>query len=503
MVLTKGWLGLFLIVYGTRVAAQQGEPITITNADALTYNEASGSKAKHLVGNVVLQQRDVTLICDNADFDQEKNVVDATGNVHIKQADTINIYGDQLHYDGNSKMAQLTKNVRLTNTHMVLTTEVLNYDLNTRIASYLQQGTIVNDSAVLTSNHGYYFATTGDVYFKKDVKLAHPDYILNTDTLRYNVNSKTAFFLSPTTITGDSFNVYCEGGYYNTADDIAQFEKHARLVRPPQALSADTIYYERINGFGFARSKMKMVDSSSQVTLTGNFAEYFDKHKTVLATGHPLMVAVMDTDSMYMRADTFYTTLDSSDKYRSIYAYHHVKIFKSDLQGICDSISYSDTDSTFRLFRNPALWVDNNQLTADTMWFQLRNKTLYKMELIQNAFAANQADSTVAELFNQVQGKNMYGYFDKGELRKMECIGNGESVYYAKDDSSRFIGVNKAVCSNITIHFEDKKVDRIYFITQPDATFFPLDQFPAEESRLKNFEWLIDKKPKSKEDLLK
>ena len=97
----------------------------------------------------------------------------------------------------------------------------------------------------------------------------------------------------------------------------------------------------------------------------------------------------------------------------------------------------------------------------------------------------------------------MFGYFADGQLERLEVIGNGESIYYAKDDSNSYIGVNKAICSNMNIYFtDDKQVDRIYFLTKPDAALYPLSQFPKEEASLKNFQWLIGKKPKSREELL-
>src|ERR1043165_1097576 len=163
------------------VHAQQSQPINLINADELEYSELGGVKLRKLTGHVQLQQNDVTLFCDRSNQYLEQNLIDATVNVHIRQSDTINIYGNTLHYDGNSRQANLKGNVKLTDSHVVLTTEELDYDLNTRIANYVNGGKMINDSAVLTSKHGYYYANTSDIFFKKDVKLVHPDYVLTTD----------------------------------------------------------------------------------------------------------------------------------------------------------------------------------------------------------------------------------------------------------------------------------------------------------------------------------
>ncbi len=481
--------------------AQTGEPIEIINADELQYNEQGGVSVRKLVGNVQLRQKEVTLFCDQADFYFEENRVDAFGSVHIKQGDTINIYGETLHYDGNLKKAKLESKVKLTDAKMVLTTEQLDYDLNTRVGFYLQGGKLVSDDAVLTSKHGYYYANTADVYFKKEVKLKHPDYLLSTDTLKFNTASQTAYFVSPTTIHSDSFDVYCESGYYNTRYDISQFEKNARLDTKTQQLKADTIFFQRKKGYGHARSNIRWSDTLNHLYMRANFAQYYENSDRILATKNAVLIIGMDNDSMFVTADTLFSYKDTVGQFRNLFAFHHVKIFKSDLQGICDSIAFSYRDSVFRMFDKPVLWVDNNQLNADTMNMYLKGSQLHRMDLLQNAFAVEESG---AGLYNQVSGKDMHGFFSDGYLQKMDVEGNGESIYYAKDDSNAYIGVNKAICSNMTILFTaDKKVDRIYFLTQPDATLFPLKEFPAEESRLKNFQWLIGEKPGSREELLR
>jgi hypothetical protein len=176
-------------------------------------------------------------------------------------------------------------------------------------------------------------------------------------------------------------------------------------------------------------------------------------------------------------------------------------MYKSDLQSVCDSAAFSFRDSVFRLFGDPVLWVDDNQMKADTIRVYLKGNEVDRMDLLQNAFAANAADSG---LYNQARGKNMYGIFRNGALDHMQIIGNGESVYYAKDESGGYIGVNKAVCSNMTLYFDSaRQVSRIFFLNKPDATLFPLGSFPQEESRLRNFVWLDSLRPKSKEDLFR
>lgn len=479
----------------------RGEPINIINADELEYSAIGGTKIRKLTGNVQLQQKDATLFCDQANYFLDQNTIDAIGNVRIRQGDTIHVTGNTLHYDGNLRQANLTGSVRLTDSHILITTEQLDYDLNTRVASYTRGGKMINDSAVLTSRRGYYHANTAEVYFRQDVELLDPKYKLSTDTLKFDSQTKIAYFVSPTTIHSDSMDVYCESGYYDTNRDIAQFEKNAVLVHPPQQLRADTIYYERNRGFGVARSNVDWSDTTSKIFLRGNFATYFEAGERVLATNQSLLISIIGDDSLFLTADTLLSFKEDSDHVRKLFAFHHVKMYKSDLQSVCDSAAFSFRDSVFRLFGDPVLWVDGNQMKADTIRVYLKGNEVDRMDLLQNAFAANAADSG---LYNQARGKNMYGIFRNGALDHMQIIGNGESVYYAKDESGGYIGVNKAVCSNMTLYFDSaRQVSRIFFLNKPDATLFPLGSFPQEESRLRNFVWLDSLRPKSKEDLFR
>lgn len=171
----------------------------------------------------IFQQDNSTLTCDSAYFYIEKNSFDAFGNVHINQADTINIYSDLLNYNGNTKIAVLTNNVRMLDGTAVLTTNHLIYNMASKVGQYHDGGKIVNGPNTLTSKNGYYFSNSADAYFRYDVKVKSPEALIVSDTLRYNSISKIAYFYGPTHIFGKDDTLYTENGTYNTATDQAAF----------------------------------------------------------------------------------------------------------------------------------------------------------------------------------------------------------------------------------------------------------------------------------------
>ena len=191
-------------------------------------------------------------------------------------------------------------------------------------------------------------------------------------------------------------------------------------------------------------------------------------------------------------------TGNKDDTTRIILAFHDVRIFKSDLQAICDSLSYSTRDSMFRLYQNPVTWSDTSQFTADTVQIQLANDQIDRIFMRQNSFIINSPDEV---FFNQIKGKNSTAFFEAGKLRRVRVTGNAESVYYALDDDDAYIGVNQIICSEMLMLFDSSKVEGIKFYTEPKATLFPMKQADHEKLKMPGFRWQIDKRPDSLEDL--
>ena len=177
--------------------------------------------------------------------------------------------------------------------------------------------------------------------------------------------------------------------------------------------------------------------------------------------------------------------------------------FKTDLQGRCDSLVYSEADSTIRLFSNPVLWSEQNQITGDSISIRSWSGHIDKLKVRNNSFIISEADSGK---YNQIAGRNMTGSFSENELSAVEVEGNGQLIYFPTDEKSgkpRAIGYNKGECSNLHIEVSENKITRIRMETETNSVFNPLKLSKPEDFLLKNFVWRISERPKSKEDLLK
>jgi hypothetical protein len=118
--------------------------------------------------------------------------------------------------------------------------------------------------------------------------------------------------------------------------------------------------------------------------------------------------------------------------------------------------------------------------------------------LRHNAFIISEVDTVH---YNQIKGKDITGHFINSELRKVNVRGNGQSVYYAEDDKGRYIGINKAECSDMVIFLDSNEVSRITFLKKPDAKLLPLEKANPDELKLKNFRWYGALRPKTKDDI--
>lgn len=124
--LLKFYLIVFLILGSiSSLWAQETKQIEILNANSIEFNKKSGINARKLIGNVQFKHENAIMYCDSAYFYSDKNLIDAFSNVSIHQGDTTHLYGDLLKYNGNTKVAQFRKNVKMINKEIILTYRIL------------------------------------------------------------------------------------------------------------------------------------------------------------------------------------------------------------------------------------------------------------------------------------------------------------------------------------------------------------------------------------------
>lgn len=473
--------------------------VYLENSETLSFDKLINPDVQILKGNVRFRHDNALLYCDSAYFYEKANSLDAFGHVRIVQGDTLFIYGDLLYYDGNIKLARLRRNVRMVNRKTTLTTDSLNYDRMGNLAYYYTGGKIKDDVNTLTSIWGEYSPATNDALFKTKVHLINKNFVLDADTLRYNTKTNIANLIGPTHILyNNETNIYSSKGWYNTATDRSMLLNRSIVKhKDGKTMIGDTIFYDKKKKYGEGFENVVLVDSVQKATLYGDYIYYGEDSKNGLATDSALLMDWSGKDTMYVHADTLFTSKDSI--YDVVRGYYHVRIYRNDVQGLCDSLAYSARDSIMNMYHEPVLWSDKNQLSGDFIQAITKNQKVVKINIKDAAMAIQQEDSLY---FNQLSGKEIIAHLDSGQLKKVDVNGNAETIYYPRDEKdSTLVGLNKTQSSFVIMYLKNKKVERIVMTSASTGTMYPLTQLSGGDLYLKNYFWLENQRPKSKEDL--
>jgi lipopolysaccharide export system protein LptA len=492
---------LFLLFFPLlSLTAQDTTKILLEKADRWEYDREVRQDIQRIIGNVILSHDSAFLYCDSAYLDDEKNNVIAYGNVHIKNSDTLNLYGDSLTYDGNTKVARIFSNVKLIDNQTILTTDTLVFDRKTQIAQYDYWGKIVNDKNILVSKHGYYYTDRKEFFFKEKVHLINPDHQMHSDTLMYNTLTEVSYFFGPSDIVSRDRidSIYCENGWYDTRYDKARFRKNSVIWHGDQYITGDSIYYERKNGYGQIFRNALLVDTVQNTLLMGNYGELQRKKGFAFMVDSARVVMVDKGDSLFMHSDTVRAAFDSAEKIRDVRCYYKVKFFRADLQGMSDSLIYHASDSSMTMFRNPVIWSGQNQLTADSITLTIRNGRADSLKMYSAAFIISEDDTNK---FNQIKGRNIKAKFRNNDLYKINVLGNSETIYYVREEDRSLIGINKALSGDMLIFLEKNQVKSITYLQNPAAVLWPEKEISVYDLKLKGFKWLKDKRPLVKEDI--
>ena len=516
----------------TKDTSRQGKTIFIISADRENFQQIdSVTQVLSLAGKAKVKQDNTIFEADSIALNQLTNILEAFGNVHINDNDSINTYSQYLKYIGKEKKAYLNKKVKLTDGKGVLTTEELVYDEQTKIGIYYKGGKVVNGKTVLTSTEGYYYGETKDVYFKKNVFLKDSGFTVKTDTLLYNTNTGITTIIAPSTIVSGKQIIKTKDGYYDTKTKKAFFNQRPFIDDSTYTFTADKIAVDDKTGLSeYEGNAVYRSKDSLGYDLIANNIKLNRKTNAFLATQKPILLIKQPKDTIYISADTLFSSklsqlmktknipvvrdstmaikygvvknLKDSSSDRYFEAYYNVKIFSDSLQSVCDSLFYSGEDSVFRLFKNPVAWAQENQITGDTIYMFLQNKKPERLYVFENAMSIQKLTD---RYFNQIKGNTINGYFINGKIDHLRAKGNAETVYYGVDETKKYLGVNKANCDVIDMYFEQKtdgtKPQKIVLRNNLEGVAYPMRQVNHEELRLRKFKWLDLQRPKSKFDI--
>ena len=605
------------------VQAQQADTankitIHILNVRVITHFKTDSGEYNKFIDSVAFLEGTDTLYCDSAYQNSITKNFEAFGNVKISQQDGTHGTSDYLKYTSAKKLAYMRGNVTLMDGNNNMKGEELTYDLGTKTGEYAKGGVLQSDSTRVRSNYGIYNVRTKDARFKGKVVITDPQYKIWSEDLGYNTETKVETFYAHSVITSDSGRslLVTDRGTYDSKNVIAHFIGHSSIWNDGEYIEADSMHYNKLTGYGYAIGNVISIDTAHHSTLYCGFARYFRRQRILWAMIKPVMEQVNEKDTIYMRADTFYSApmvkmkidpankivkdslkgadsivantalvtpvTDTVDKRKNkagghakaapkqdfvwvvptykfrmpalledtgkmtpliqyqqpaapladggkgkqkktrvktpkikavdttaadttapmyFVGYNHALIFSDSLQGKCDSICYTRSDSTIKMIYNPIVWAHNSQITGDTILLYLDSNQLRKMYVPNNAFLVSRSGPAKAKLFDQVQGKTLTAYFVNNTITRMVVYPNAACIYYPTDEKKAYIGVDEATSTRMRIFFDDQKIKNIKFEQDVHQTMTPLEKADLPNMKLSRYKWLIDQRPKTKEEL--
>ena len=471
--------------------------VYLEHANTLSFDQAQNPDAQVLVGEVCFRHDSSYMYCDSAYFFEKSNSLEAFSHVRMEQGDTLFVYGDYLHYNGDTQIAHLRDNVRMENGQVTLFTDSLNYERISNIGYYFEGGMIVDSLNQLSSFYGQYSPATKLAIFNDSVRLENPDFTLYSDTLHYQTDTKLATILGPSVIVSDSGTVRTSLGWYDTEQNKALLLDRSTIESGNRILSGDSIAYDRNSGFGEVFGNMCLQDTLQQVMLEGQYGFYNEKTEYAFATDSARFLEYSQGDTLYLHADTLQMQTVDPDT-REVKAFHGVRFFRTDLQGVCDSMLFNTRDSVLYLFTEPVVWNEQYQLYGDTILIYLNDSTIDFAHVRQFAFAIQQVDSVS---FNQLKGTDLKAYFDGKSVRQIDVSGNAESIFYPLENDGSMVGMNQTQSGYLSIWVKENKLERLKIWPNPEGTMTPIPDLRPEQKLLKDFYWFDYLRPQDKDDI--
>lgn len=489
---------------------QEGK-VFLEHADKWTYEEQPGlppeKQYQVLVGNVEFRKNDMFMYCDSAHFYENSNSFDAFRNVRMEQGDTLFVYADELNYDGPSELAVLYadfgKKVRLINRDVELKTDVFNYSLADNVGYYEVGGELTDKENRLTSQAGEYHPDSKDAYFYFNVRLTSlngTDTLhMATDSLEYNTDTHVAKLIAETVITSADGEILSSSGNYNTLTGIADlYDRSLVITNRGNTLTGDTLFYDRDRGIGEAFGNMSLTDSARQSSVHGDYGFYNDAVDSAFVTGRALMKEYSTGDTLYMHGDTIYAYLDRVDSTRVTNVYRRVRFYRSDMQGICDSLSATERDSIMRMFHHPVVWSGQRQVFGNVIHVHINDSTVDWAELPQFAFVAEHIDE---DCYQQMSSNKMMIWFNDSTIDHLYAEGTVKIITFPMENDSTYNKYAYVESSEMDAFFANNDIESVHFRPSTTSKIVPLYLAKKNSYFLERFKWYEPMRPKNPADV--
>jgi lipopolysaccharide export system protein LptA len=533
--------------------------IRLIDAKSAVLTTSMGREYREIKGPAQFLHDNTLILCDSAVWDTQANIVDAIGHVKIIQKNTT-LYSDNIKYLADQSLAQVRGNLveLVDNEGGRLRTNFIDYFTKDSIGMFYNGGCLMNkDSSFIESSNGYYYAKEDRFLFQMKVEMQSDTVLMKTDSLAYLAKENKAVFLTKTLAwQGDGF-LMAKGGWYDRNNEYIHFSNDVYIKTKNNEIWAKEIDFDRKTGNAKLEYDVQVLDTAQSAIILADRVNYTSKPESIVLEKEP-SIALFTVenevrDTLFFSADTIiYQTrlhkdVDSSvitiskqrrdlskrDPITEIYsslkakasllnktnsdtvnvdtltvnmdtvkvkfltAFKNVKFYRSNIQGVCDSLQFNSLDSLIRLYKEPIIWNENKQLSADSIQVILSGRKLKKAELNSSAFVVMQEDSSH---YDQVKSADIIIFFDDGKLSKFDALGSASVLFFFEEDSV-LTTMNEKECKALSATMLDNKIHRVRYFENINSNAYPLFNLPDNKQKLKGFKWADEKRPKNRYDV--
>ena len=273
--------------------------IYLIHADTSLWEIFEDSTIQTYNGNVIIYNDSTYMYCDSA-YILDSVFLKAYGDIVIHQGDSLQVFADTLIYSGESKQAELFGEVILVSQNQKLYTDYLEYDVQSKVARYYTPSTLTDDTTYLTSKQGIFYVEDELAFFKDSVEVIGKDFKLKTDSIEYQTELKTVYFLGPTLIFQDKRKIYCESGFYDLENELASFSGNPQFEEKDQYAEADVIQYDRKQGMVELQGNAYSRDGPQEVY--GDYIQYDEINDHIYVQGNGILIdsaRIVYSDNMF------------------------------------------------------------------------------------------------------------------------------------------------------------------------------------------------------------
>ena len=508
----------------------------------------SSDKLKYLVdkdlaqfrGSVVqLTDKDRnTLRTRHLDYNTADSIAVFQNGASMKDKDGQIIESRNGTYDSKKKVFTFENDVNMFSDSVFVKTRTLVYESKKDLATFSSVTDVWKDNNMLTANEGWYDKGREIFFFRKDVHVMTEDQEGWCDSLFFYRNVTNVEMLGNAQITDTTRNVFALAGRIEYVDSLSKIT----MTRKPAVISEtqnsnqtlDTVYLGaeklvyytlkkcdvdslvvldagkrveamHVDPVGEYRKKAAEEAAKAAEEAAKNDPNYRPQNAKAKAATPPKDkqikgesdIAVSDslsvTDTTAVSDTLAALPPKDTTKIGFLTAERNVKVYKKDMQIVCDSLLFCDLDSLARFFKEPIIWQDEQkQYSADSIYVLVRNGTMDKASLMSNAFISIQEDESH---YDQIKGTEMLAYFSPdGELSRFDVLGGASALFYIEENNT-LATVNKPESKMLSAILKNGEVQRIYYYDQAKNDGYPAVQLSEEELRLKGFNWHPDKRP--------